>query len=573
MRHLILIAGLAALCLLSLPQSNAVRAQVAEDLQSHILFDIRVDRIRTFTEAHGLDLDQIISAAVGVRHDTGLGKSLNRVYGTIQLPRDMAAAGPMFEENFLFGTVDNGPKIPMEDNRDQKMEMKREPDDDYKKREDGPVKRISYRQETGERTDLPFNFFIRFDFVNAEVTNNFREMNLWPNPEPTEIDGKSFHLVPDFDESAPGNIAWWQPGETSLEIGTMEYLTQSTRRFFTPRLSKTWGSMSDQAVRLAVDLEGVATLVGELVALGSESVPAAIGNQLALINGISTLQLAVDPEMEDMVSLVINAKDSETAGSLQSTLSEYIGMAKILGSGATAEMEQLSPKAGKAAGEILQSLDVAQADNRIAIQIPRPDGMDEAVDEAVAVMKVQAQRMERLNNIRQVALSVHNFHDAYMKFPFKAFRDMSEDLSWRARVSPFCEGPDPSFQHAHDSPENSEFVNRMPGSMGSDGSNSNVVWIDNGDDNPTNFGDITDGMSATIMLLENPKPGPWMKPNDLTIDEAVTLITGLQPGETLVAVMYDGSARELQAGLDAEVVRAMLTCRGGEVVDADIFDR
>ena len=82
---------------------------------------------------------------------------------------------------------------------------------------------------------------------------------------------------------------------------------------------------------------------------------------------------------------------------------------------------------------------------------------------------------------------------------------------------------------------NSEFVDKMPKMFGADGKNSGVSWVQS---EVKGFADITDGSSNTIMLIENPNAGPWMKNAPITADDAMKLVTNLKDGEDLIVVLY-----------------------------------
>ena len=150
---------------------------------------------------------------------------------------------------------------------------------------------------------------------------------------------------------------------------------------------------------------------------------------------------------------------------------------------------------------------------------------------------------------------------------------MSENLSWRARVSPFVESRQQlllDMKEPFDSSVNSAYEDKMPTVFGGDSRNANVCWIAAADAT-NNFEGIRDGSSNTLMLLEFPDGMPWMDPTNLTEAEAIELITGIPEGETLIAAFYDGSVFRLRSGLTAEEIRPFLTHRGQEVSDSQIL--
>jgi hypothetical protein len=102
--------------------------------------------------------------------------------------------------------------------------------------------------------------------------------------------------------------------------------------------------------------------------------------------------------------------------------------------------------------------------------------------------------------------------------------------------------------------------------------------------------DVTDGTSNTILFLEAPGRGKlWAQPEDLTFDEAVTLLTTRPKPEdaphhadagyfykqtpSLGVAFADGSVDHLPVPLPRETAIALLTASGGEHVDTSQFDK
>ncbi len=83
--------------------------------------------------------------------------------------------------------------------------------------------------------------------------------------------------------------------------------------------------------------------------------------------------------------------------------------------------------------------------------------------------------------------------------------------------------------------------------------------------------DVTDGLSTTILIVENLGADiPWLEPRDLTLATMSLRLNdpaGISsPHANPAVVMLDGSLRQLRPGLSPEVLRALLTARGGEQV-------
>jgi hypothetical protein len=84
------------------------------------------------------------------------------------------------------------------------------------------------------------------------------------------------------------------------------------------------------------------------------------------------------------------------------------------------------------------------------------------------------------------------------------------------------------------------------------------------------FGEITDGTSNTLAVVEAKRDTPWAKPEDIAYDPKgkVPMLGGFYDDGFWVGVC-DGSVRFLPAKVDADFLRAFLSPAGGEVLPVD----
>lgn len=77
--------------------------------------------------------------------------------------------------------------------------------------------------------------------------------------------------------------------------------------------------------------------------------------------------------------------------------------------------------------------------------------------------------------------------------------------------------------------------------------------------------DITDGTSCTIMTIEGDDSNAviWTKPDDWDVEIQLPKVRNRE----LIVGWADGSVRRLRPGIKPEVLRALLSTRGGEVID------
>ncbi len=95
-----------------------------------------------------------------------------------------------------------------------------------------------------------------------------------------------------------------------------------------------------------------------------------------------------------------------------------------------------------------------------------------------------------------------------------------------------------------------------------------------------------DGARNTLLLIEVYRRGiPWAKPEDLTFDEAVEILTATPSGDKIVhhsrgaaagaihVAFMDGSVELVPLPLSAEAATALLTVNGGEAFDRDALTK
>ena len=198
------------------------------------------------------------------------------------------------------------------------------------------------------------------------------------------------------------------------------------------------------------------------------------------------------------------------------------------------------------------------------------------------------------NNLKQIGLAPHNYHDTYKSFPpaFVLGPDGKPWHSWRALILPFLE--DESFAKKYridepwNGPNNSKLLNQRPEVFACrerDGVvnvpqgqtsyvavvSSETVWPGT---TSTQVSDFADGTSNTAMVLEVRDAGiPWLAPYDLSFDEASAPPSehaGRHPSSAHSGgghvLMGDGTVRFVNTKLNADVWKALLTRAGGETI-------
>jgi type II secretory pathway pseudopilin PulG len=213
---------------------------------------------------------------------------------------------------------------------------------------------------------------------------------------------------------------------------------------------------------------------------------------------------------------------------------------------------------------------------------------------AVQSAREAARRSQSMNNMKQIGLAMHNYHDTFRGFPPSANVDQDGKplLSWRVHILPYLE-QQALYQKFHldepwDSEHNRQLIELMPQlyrSPNSVAGAGKTVYLGNAGSGgifvppATNRGKqivglsmarITDGTSNTIMLVEasDDMAVTWTKPDDYSFnsDQPLKGLTTMRPGGFL-AGFCDGSVRFIGATIDVSVLKALFTANGGEATD------
>lgn len=208
-----------------------------------------------------------------------------------------------------------------------------------------------------------------------------------------------------------------------------------------------------------------------------------------------------------------------------------------------------------------------------------------ALIEAVQKVREAAKRIQSANNLRQIALAMHNYHDTMGTFPPAAVFDKNGKplLSWRVLILPYIE-QDNLYKEFHldepwDSEHNKKLLEQMPRIYLAEeedakkhltryqGFSGKGAFFDGA--TGIKIANIFDGTSNTIMVAEAAKGVPWSKPEDIAFDEGklVPRVVNPQKGG-FSAAFCDGSVRFFKKTIKEETLRALVTVGGGEVIPA-----
>lgn len=364
-------------------------------------------------------------------------------------------------------------------------------------------------------------------------------------------------------------------------VGTKDALAllKTRKAVARPELEAALESGKDGVVQVAFALSAEAKKIHEQVA---PTLPAELGGGgiQKITRGMKWMALSIGDGPKMPAKLITEAASPEAAQDLKH-LEERAPQALIASMlrgepGANQELE-------KRLKELVGKTSTITDGTRITTQWDLATTLLEAVKLPEGP---PAERLRSANNLKQILLALHNYHDVYGHMPHDIRdKDGKSLLSWRVQILPYIEQDNLYRQfkldEAWDSENNKKLIDKMPRILRSPRQaeglkdrttylaplGKGLMW-----DEPTGLkmSQITDGTSNTIAIVEadDERAVIWSKPEDITIDPK-NPIAGLLGHyvEGFQGALADGSVRYFKKSIDPIVLWALFTRNGGEVVD------
>jgi prepilin-type processing-associated H-X9-DG protein len=228
-----------------------------------------------------------------------------------------------------------------------------------------------------------------------------------------------------------------------------------------------------------------------------------------------------------------------------------------------------------------------KAETRVTVKVPGDLPFGSAFLGAKIKVQGAAARAQSQNNLKQIALAMHNYHDTHGAFPPAAVCDKTGKpmLSWRVLILPYIEQDqlykEFKLDEPWDSDHNKKLIARMPRTYALPTQQPGATdtyyrtFVGNGAlmdyVRGPKITEITDGTSNTIMVVTAAEAVPWTKPDELAFDpdkDMVKLLGTLPDGEKCNTAFCDGSVRSIDTKkLKKQTLNALVTKAGGEIID------
>ncbi len=312
MRTALLSLAVVSLCLVAAP-AVAQQTPLEAKEKSVIRFEVNVDKIINSELGKQLDLKDRIRNLPGINPEEIDFSAISRVFGSLSLPDNVAAF-----------------------------------------------------RSLGPGSDIPMDLFTRIEYSDAGALSSiFTKMS--ETTEEVEIDGKKF--IKPSDASAPQGLLTHRVDEKTMETATKKYIMRADREVGTDGLSKAWGMAPDHAIRIVVDVDGMADLKEDLIDFVGESGVAL--DYVELLNNISNIRLTIDLDGDDLLTLSATGKDENLAEEFADGLDSIFFTAKFGLNPANAP----NPEAGEVMQDISDALEAKVDGKEVNVVIPRPAGL------------------------------------------------------------------------------------------------------------------------------------------------------------------------------------------------------
>ena len=346
-------------------------------------------------------------------------------------------------------------------------------------------------------------------------------------------------------------------------------------------LSAQLQTLVDRDFAVAIDLAPVA----EMSKSGQVEIPFPVMLFAAPLLKCRFLSVAADINGADLLQVNLVAADEVGAkqlhGMLNPLLTDGIAKAKAAKDAPGQLPAEASPflPLGE---QILNGTKLTQAGDLLSLIVARPAGLEDLptlARPAIAEAAQKRREVAKRNELKQIGLAMHNYHEAYLTFPSNDQGSTeSIGLSWRVHLLPFVDAAE-LYNEFHmdepwDSEHNKSLIPRMPKLYGENAEGKSAIHVFVGEGTPfggepPKISSIVDGTSNTIMFVRAGEDTAdiWTKPGGLIFDKANPLAALGNIGDFFDVGLMDGSVRTLPKTIDPATLGNLIQHNDGNPVE------
>ncbi|MCI0641489.1 MAG: DUF1559 domain-containing protein [Gemmataceae bacterium] len=280
--------------------------------------------------------------------------------------------------------------------------------------------------------------------------------------------------------------------------------------------------------------------------------------------------------------LVIQSQDARAAERFGQFAEKFMVFAQLQGAGAVPP--DLPPDVLK----LIPMLTPKVQGDRLVLDLGDRE-FKNVIQPAIAKVQNAAKRQTSANNLKQIGLAMHIFHDNHRSFPPAVSYDAKGKplLSWRVHVLPFLDQAELYLQFKLDEPWDSDHNKKLIAKIPEVFVSPEAKKVERGkttylvpvgprtifsEKKGTTLNKITDGTSNTILAVdaEDSRAVFWTQPDDYKLDPKQPIAGLVRPDAKGFQVLFaDGSVRFIASTVNADTLNALFTMDGGEVIQND----
>jgi beta-lactamase regulating signal transducer with metallopeptidase domain len=356
----------------------------------------------------------------------------------------------------------------------------------------------------------------------------------------------------------------------------------------------------------ATDVVGLLNILALREILEQEVVGAHGGHPIHAVAPLwrdcSTAILTAEVSKQSTLNLELTATNGPAAAKVQNTLSALVTLSqnslsqfRAKASQLSGEQAAMSLRMADMADSFLDTIKITPSGKSTPLGVPvkatasvdaeQMAAISAALAPALETARGSAKQAVSMNNLKQLALAMHNYYEVNQSFPPAVLYgpDGKTPYSWRVALLPFVDQAQLYEQYKKDEPwdgpNNKKLIDKMPSvfrdPVEPDSSQASSYFavvgptaLFSGKKEGTKMIEITDGTSNTLMLVEAKRDIPWTKPEDIPYgkDHPSPKLGGHYPS-VFIGALADGSVRIFSDKLPEDLLRVLLTRDGGEPIN------
>ncbi|WP_417851020.1 DUF1559 domain-containing protein [Thalassoglobus sp.] len=399
--------------------------------------------------------------------------------------------------------------------------------------------------------------------------------------------GESIEIAGGTGVTTPDGGVLFKVSDSRLVYSSKEKLESVLKNASNGKVKSMISKSAASDFALAVDLEPVKVLLQDAMKQNPNPPGMVMTMVMPIVTQLQTLSLAADLEAANLVEVNVSTPNVDAAQGVHGMLNGFLGMGKQQyeqGKGEIPEEMQAMAK------QLVDGAKLSTSDTVVSLTLPRPENFEklpEMLKPAFAEAAEAAKRAQKRNDMKQLGLAFHNYHDVYKHFPAVDSNGEKDEagvrgkgLSWRVHLLPFLEHA-PLYEkfnldEAWDSEHNKALIAEMPEVFGGNPEGKTSIHVFVGENLAFNEGkpgprirDYTDGTSNTILAVKAGDDAAeiWTKPGGLKFNAEDPFAALGNIGEAFMVLICDGSVRDLTKDLDKTTFSNLIQQNDGNPVD------